>query len=237
MTATATYQIDKQAVAPYSAQGPKTLRGEHLWAYVLEGEFRFTVNGAGYTMPMGSSLLAPEGAVYSWQNVLATPGRLLLVRAAAMGKAESVYLRPGVNRLGRKLNIAGDPLDVLLTSEDTGNAFCVMEVWTSPNQGPPLHVHRREDEYFAVLEGTVEFFVDGQREMVAAGGSLLGRRDGTHTFRNAGAEPSRMLVVALPGGMDEFFVALDAARPAQMLEVFARFGLEFVGPPLSVMGA
>ncbi len=234
MTATTTYQIEKQAAAPYTAQGPKLLRGEQLWAYVLAGEFRFTLNGAGYTMPTGSSLLVPDGAVYTWQNILAAPGKMLLVRAAASGKVAPVFLRPGESRMGRRLNIMGDPLNILLSSADTGDAFCVMEVWTSPNQGPPLHVHRREDEYFGVLEGRMEFSLDGRREMVEAGRGLLGKRDGTHTFRNAGEATSRMVVVALPGGMDAFFVALEGAQPEEMLPVFEQFGLEFAGPPLSI---
>ena len=46
--------------------------------------------------------------------------------------------------------------------EETGGRFTLVEV--AENEGEtPLHVHHREDETFFVLEGEIDFEVDGKR--------------------------------------------------------------------------
>src|SRR5437879_2582353 len=43
--------------------------------------------------------------------------------------------------------------------------------------GPPLHVHRREDEGFYILEGQVDFVCDGQTFHLSPGSWVLLTRD------------------------------------------------------------
>lgn len=148
-------------------------------------------------------------------------------------------LAPGQSRTESTLNILGDAVNVLLSGEDTGGGFCVMEDRTEPMAGPPLHRHWHEDEWFHVIEGEFRFEVDGETIHAGPGCSVYAARGTSHTFQNVGARTGRMLVVAQPSGLDLFFQDLCAAaagdkpEPSLMLPVFEKYGLELLGPPLS----
>ena len=45
---------------------------------------------------------------------------------------------------------------------ETGGAYCLMEHVVTAASNPPMHVQTDEEEAFYVLEGEVEFEVDGQ---------------------------------------------------------------------------
>jgi len=71
--------------------------------------------------------------------------------------------------------------------------------------GAPPHVHEREDEFFYVLEGQVEF-LDRERTISAGAGALVVLpRGNLHGFWNASDEPARMLLVITPGEFASFF--------------------------------
>ena len=50
-------------------------------------------------------------------------------------------------------------ITVLASAADTHGALGVIEVASPSGAGPPLHVHRREDEAFYILEGEYSVFV------------------------------------------------------------------------------
>jgi len=61
----------------------------------------------------------------------------------------------------------------------------------APGASPPLHIHRREEEAFWVLEGRVRFRC-GERDILAGPGSFLSLpRDIPHTFIVEGRRWSR----------------------------------------------
>jgi mannose-6-phosphate isomerase-like protein (cupin superfamily) len=75
----------------------------------------------------------------------------------------------------------------------TGGALGLIEASFYRGFGPPLHVHRREDEAFYVLEGEIRFR-QGEEEFVGGPGTWVwGPRGVPHTFRveseRAGAHP------------------------------------------------
>ena len=57
------------------------------------------------------------------------------------------------------------------------------------------HWHEDLDEVFYVLEGEIEFLLDGQWRRVAAGGTVFVPAGSVHAFRNASERPARQLVV------------------------------------------
>lgn len=57
------------------------------------------------------------------------------------------------------------------------------------------HWHEDLDEVFYVLEGEIEFLLDGQWRPVAAGGTVFVPAASVHAFRNASDRPARQLVV------------------------------------------
>jgi mannose-6-phosphate isomerase-like protein (cupin superfamily) len=115
----------------------------------------------------------------------------------------------------------------------------VVEATVPAGSGPPIHVHTNEDEIFYLLEGTYEFYLNGEIFIREAGDCVFLPRGVPHTFRVIGKTPGRNLTVMTPGGFEKFFVEVSEralAIPQDMAEVkkvAAAYGLQFVGPPLS----
>jgi mannose-6-phosphate isomerase-like protein (cupin superfamily) len=71
---------------------------------------------------------------------------------------------------------------VKASRESTDGHMAVVEMLAPPGFGSPLHVHRREDEWFYVIEGALTVWVDGEASEVPAGSFAYGPRDLPHTF-------------------------------------------------------
>jgi quercetin dioxygenase-like cupin family protein len=56
------------------------------------------------------------------------------------------------------------------------------EIRVSPNNGPPPHIHSREDESFFVLEGEVEFQVGDEKITARSGTFIQGPRGIAHSL-------------------------------------------------------
>src|SRR3972149_10170118 len=69
----------------------------------------------------------------------------------------------------RVLQVLGEAITVKIGSEQTDGRYAVIEEVSPVGGGPPLHVHRHEDEVFYVLEGEAEFQLGGQRFRGTAG--------------------------------------------------------------------
>ena len=140
----------------------------------------------------------------------------------------------------------GDLYTFLVTGAESGGAYFAMEAVVPPGGGPPLHVHRNENETFYVLDGHCTFHLGG-RIVVAGPGDFVNIPIGTrHLFRNDSSEPVRMILTFTPSGIEKFFEetlepAMDPtqAPPDNIAEVGARYaaaapryGMEFfVDPP------
>ena len=109
------------------------------------------------------------------------------------------------------LDMFGDLLWVRLVHADPEGGYVIVEDHTEPQCGPPLHRHSREDEAFYILEGDYLFEVDGVQFTASAGSSASAPRGTTHTFQNIGAKTGRMLVLAQPAGLENFFTELAGA--------------------------
>jgi quercetin dioxygenase-like cupin family protein len=108
---------------------------------------------------------------------------------------------------------------------DTGGALGVVETVIPAGHGPPLHVHRNEDEGFYVLSGKIEITRGEERFRAEAGTFVYLPRDVPHTFR--GIDEARILGIVMPAGLEEAF-----EDPNRFDEVLERRGVEVVGPPL-----
>lgn len=110
--------------------------------------------------------------------------------------------------------LTGDHYRVVATTAETAGFFFAVEVIVSPGGGPPPHVHTHEDEAFYVLEGELEFWIAGKRELVRAGEAAFGPRNVPHRFRNSTARPVRMLVHVFPGKSGRFFSEVACPLPS-----------------------
>ena len=111
---------------------------------------------------------------------------------------------------------------------------------------PPLHVHAREEEAFYILEGEVEFELDGERTVARPGAFVMLPRAVTHGFA-ALTDVVRMLSLFAPGGAEELFRDFSVparspglppqTEPLPDFEALGRRmsdeGITIVGPPLA----
>jgi quercetin dioxygenase-like cupin family protein len=150
-------------------------------------------------------------------------------------------LAPGA---GEALWFLGSLVTIKAGAEATAGRVAVTENLAPRGGGSPLHVHRREDEWFYVLEGELRFLVGGDVVEAPAGAFVYGPRDVPHTFV-VESERARFLLVTEPAGFEGFVRALGQPAPAleipppaseppdmgRLTALAAEFGLEILGPP------
>lgn len=132
---------------------------------------------------------------------------------------------------GETANVVGDTYRFVVTGEETGGAYVIMEATVPVGNGPPMHVHSLEDEGFHVLAGEVDFEAEG-RTVRAGPGTFINLPKGvTHRFQNNGGEVARMLITCAPAGIEGFFREAHAAPdPAQLTAIAARYGITIFPP-------
>lgn len=152
-----------------------------------------------------------------------------------------IALRPGD---GEALWFLGSLVTIKSSSESTNGRVSVLENYSPRGGGSPLHVHRREDEWFYVTDGELTFWVDGEVITAPAGSFVYGPRDVPHTFEVTPDE-ARFLLVADPAGFEGFVRKAaepaqsptlppppsEAPDPAALTAVAAEYGIEILGPP------
>ena len=106
---------------------------------------------------------------------------------------------------GDAFSAVGDVYWNLALGRQTGGVYTLHEIRVSPNNGPPPHLHCREDESFFVLEGEVEFQVVGDENIMARSGTFIqGPRDIPQSFKDNTKLPARVLVFIAPVGFENF---------------------------------
>lgn len=139
---------------------------------------------------------------------------------------------------GKVLHVFGNELVFKLTGQETEGKLALWTSITPPGGGPPAHYHLKEDELFLVQEGRMSFFAKGHWQEVGPGGMVYAPRGTTHTFRNIGDKPARMLTLTQPAGIETFFerCAEEFKRPGgpnpdRIADISADHGLYYVELP------
>jgi mannose-6-phosphate isomerase-like protein (cupin superfamily) len=135
-----------------------------------------------------------------------------LLRGYAVGSGEGL---PG---LVRGLKASG---------ASTNGSLTLIE--STIDGGPPRHLHRHEDESFYVLAGRLAVECGGDRFEAADRAFVFLPRNVPHAFHSVDG-PARVLIIATPGGLDEYFAALRAAGDAgggreEIARIQAAFGI------------
>jgi mannose-6-phosphate isomerase-like protein (cupin superfamily) len=101
--------------------------------------------------------------------------------------------------------VLSDHYRIKVSSGETLGSLAVVEIIAFPQNGPPPHIHHREDESFYVLDGEFSVFVDDRPFQVTAGAFVYIPKGTLHTYRNTGSRPGRLLVTLTPGGFENFW--------------------------------
>jgi mannose-6-phosphate isomerase-like protein (cupin superfamily) len=142
----------------------------------------------------------------------------------------------------------GERMTIKLGAGDTGGRFTLVEMTAQPHNGPPPHLHQREDEVFYVLDGKFEFVVREKSFRRGAGFAHFVSKGVPHTYNNIGQSPGRLLLLTAPSGFERFLQAWSHpvqdsshAPPAptqqdinRLLAAGPRFGVELCADVKSV---
>ncbi len=137
---------------------------------------------------------------------------------------------------GKKFNVLGHAVTVVLSKQETGGNYYVFEVVTPPGLGIPPHVHDREDELIYVTEGEFGIMLGDKQFQAKAGDEIFFPRHIPHAFQNIGTKAGKTLWTVVPGGnFEEFFDklgALPAGEPdlQKVAEIFAAYGMKILIP-------
>jgi mannose-6-phosphate isomerase-like protein (cupin superfamily) len=126
---------------------------------------------------------------------------------------------------------------VLVSSRETGDAFCVLRLIAPAGNVTLPHTYRATDEVFVVESGEVE---------VNRGGELLRGKSGEviylpkgifHATRVIGNDDLRAVLSCVPGGFDRFFAScaeqFKKARSDMgvIVDLAAQYGIRFKNEP------
>jgi quercetin dioxygenase-like cupin family protein len=141
-------------------------------------------------------------------------------------------------------NPIGGRMVVKVRDEDTADAYSVHDNTIPPGSpGPRPHIHCNHEEAFYVLEGELTVRVGSRKITAPAGSFVVVPRGVVHQPSNPGTQPTRVLLVFSPSGMDHFFEEAAEGRiplqaeptdPAvlEKLKAFTRkYGYEFAEFP------
>lgn len=117
---------------------------------------------------------------------------------------------------------------IRMSADETGGHFGLLEAEIPAGEGPPLHVHEREEEFFRVLSGRFLFVCGDSASEVDEGGCVLLPRGIPHRFQNVGDTTGRLMVIVTPGGFEGYFGAVEKAGMAELGPVSERFGIRFI---------
>ena len=121
--------------------------------------------------------------------------------------------------------LTGDP-GLKASRHSTGGALSVFE--TAIAAGPPLHVHEHDDECFYILDGELSVRCGGDTFDAATGSFVFLPRGRPHRFWSAGP-PARLLLIAVPGGIEDYFREINAAvTDDERQQVGERYGIRVV---------
>jgi quercetin dioxygenase-like cupin family protein len=115
-----------------------------------------------------------------------------------------IIARPKLDESLPHIGLVGDTYTITVSGEDTNGRFCLVDMHIPPGGGPPPHRHDFE-ETFIVLDGEIEATFRGAQSHVRAGETVHIPANAPHQFRNASAEPVRMLCICSPAGQERFF--------------------------------
>jgi quercetin dioxygenase-like cupin family protein len=147
------------------------------------------------------------------------------VAVAKLGESRYKFTHPQLNPL------------CMITGQDSAGTISMFEFTIAPKQGPPRHVHHREDETYYILTGEFQFEVGGTKYSLLPGSTIYAPRDIPHCWANVAAADSKMIMACTPGGFEGFFeesanAMMDKATPEQMNKIMAKYGCEMLGAPL-----
>jgi len=110
-------------------------------------------------------------------------------------------------------------MTTVASSAETAGAYSLTEHLVTAASNPPMHVQVEEDEAFYILEGEIEFEVDGVVARATPGTFAFVARGAAHTFRVL-TDTARMLVICSgkpTDNLEDFFLGMGEPATERVL--------------------
>jgi len=139
--------------------------------------------------------------------------------------------------MGTDISSPGRQSLSLLIGEETSGALYATDVYLSPGFGAPPHHQPTEEELWYLLEGQLDVRVGLRTARLERGSFAFVPRDTTHTFKNNGGSPARLLAWNAPGGHERAFEAMGAKAKQgitafpELRDMFRLHGVEMHADP------
>ena len=124
---------------------------------------------------------------------------------------------------------------VKVAGADTGGAFALMEDNLKREFALGLHLHRQHAECFYILDGNVDFYIDGDW-MTAAPGTTVHIPPGIpHALTLPDGQTGKLLMIFQPSGFDQYLGELarmteeDFADANRMQELDLKYDIVNLG--------
>jgi quercetin dioxygenase-like cupin family protein len=119
---------------------------------------------------------------------------------------------------GTSYDWARDHTFVKVAATDTGGAYALMEDNLKREFSLGLHLHRQHAETFYILDGQVDFYIDGDW-MTATAASTVHIPPGiVHAVTLEAGRTGKMLMIFQPAGFDRYLAELAAMSPQQLAD-------------------
>jgi len=164
-----------------------------------------------------------------WDGVSAGEGQRGMEVIMQVDFPQPIIVPPGSGKVLKFMGVTHK-----LTQSQTGGTFYLFEVEFEPETGNSLHVHRYEDEVVYVLEGAIWIRLDNKKLQTGIGGVAHLPKNISHALYNPMKTPSKFIAMTIPGGMEEFFDDLTAAKEAGILndlthkEISRKYGIDWL---------
>lgn len=169
-----------------------------------------------------------------------TPTHSIAAPAVFTGAVrKTLKVNAGSDRSDSALQFSNWRFDCKVSAADTAGDYCIYDTLRTAKGGPPMHVHRSQDEWFLVRGGEFKFVVGGETFRLNPGDTLLGPRGVPHAFASL-SETSALLIAFIPAGtIEQLFHEVSNVNRHRVptLEdwrtISRAHDVEIVGPPLA----
>lgn len=118
-------------------------------------------------------------------------------------------------------------LTFLATGDETNGKYFLSEaIVPAGDDGPPIHVHTKEDEGFYLKKGMLNFIIDGNEIELKEGEYLNIEKGEKHTWRNKTEFDAELFVTFAPAGIEYMFKELDR-NSSDIKKIGLKYGTEF----------
>ena len=153
------------------------------------------------------------------------------------GTPEKAFvIRESEGRFNELYHIMGFVLSLKVSGKDTNQQLSMYFGTYKKNDGPPLHVHYKQDEQFYIVDGEILFQVGTEKYTLKSGDTIFLPKNVPHTFLVL-SETGKLFFQTNPSGKTEaFFKKLSELGPTASMDDVQKLhlahDLSIVGPPL-----